>query len=28
VGWSKFGMIQGQAKLDAEVKLVPSPSEG
>jgi polyisoprenoid-binding protein YceI len=26
VGWSKFGMIQGKAHLNAEVKLVPAPS--
>jgi polyisoprenoid-binding protein YceI len=27
VGWSKFGMIQGKAHLNAEVKLVPVSSE-
>jgi polyisoprenoid-binding protein YceI len=27
LGWSKFGMIQGKAHLNAEVKLVPAPGE-
>jgi polyisoprenoid-binding protein YceI len=27
VGWSKFGMIQGKAHLNARVKLVPAASE-
>ena len=26
VGWSKFGMIRGKAKLNAKVKLVPAPT--
>jgi polyisoprenoid-binding protein YceI len=27
LGWSKFGMIQGKAHLNADVELVPAPSE-